>query len=304
MTKSRSPQRWANDLTLLLNATHTADRFPVNVELVAREFSHQRFPDDPLTMIKGAALPGFDGALLRAPAGKQGWGIVYNNDIASVGRINFTLGHEFGHYLLHRLSHPEGIKCSQDDVVHWESEYGQIEHEANVFAATLLMPFDDFRRQIDAQTKPDLSDISHCADRYQVSLIAATLRWLQYTQRRAVLVVSRDDFILWARSSEPAFKSGRYFRTANRPPLPIPQTSLAAQRSLIEGSKAMVELPAGTWFPEPCEEMTVFSDQYDFTISLLHLDNAASQFYFETKEDEQDLFDRMKGRTPGSSWLG
>src|SRR3546814_7564717 len=63
------------------------------------------------------------------------------------------------------------------------------------------MPLDDFRRQIDAKVRVDLDIISHCADRYRVSLIAAVLRWLSYTQKRAVLVVSRDGFILWARSS-------------------------------------------------------------------------------------------------------
>ena len=60
-------------------------------------------------------------------------------------------------------------------------EYGQVEHQANVFAANLLMPLDDYRRQIDARTKVDLNMLSHVANRYDVSLIAAILRWLQYT---------------------------------------------------------------------------------------------------------------------------
>jgi Zn-dependent peptidase ImmA (M78 family) len=66
-----------------------------------------------------------------------------------------------------------------------DSEYGQVEHQANVFAANLLMPLDDYRRQIEAQAKVDLDMIGHCADRYRVSLIAAVLRWLGYTERRA-----------------------------------------------------------------------------------------------------------------------
>src|SRR5581483_377096 len=82
--------------------------------------------------------------------------------------------------------------CGEQDVVRWDSEYGQVEHQANVFAANFLMPLDDFRRQIAPNAKVDLDMISHCADRYRVSLIAATLRWLSYTQKRAVLVVSRD----------------------------------------------------------------------------------------------------------------
>ena len=61
------------------------------------------------------------------------------------------------------------------------------------------MPFDDFRRQVPADSNVDLDVISGCADRYRVSLIAAVLRWLQYTTRRAALVVSRDGYILWSR---------------------------------------------------------------------------------------------------------
>lgn len=30
----------------------------------------------------------------------------------------------------------------------------------------------------------------------------------------------------------------------------------------------------GVWFDEPCEEVALLSDQYDFAISLLHLDSA------------------------------
>jgi Zn-dependent peptidase ImmA (M78 family) len=58
-----------------------------------------------------------------------------------------------------------------------DSEYGQVEHQANVFAANLLMPLDDYRRQIEAQAKVDLDMIGHCADRYRVSLIAAVAGW-------------------------------------------------------------------------------------------------------------------------------
>src|SRR4051794_34695953 len=94
-----SPIRWAIDLSLLLNAVLGSNRFPVDIPAVAKEYSLKRYPDDPISLVKGAELPGFDGALHRAPTGKKGWGIVYNNAIASKGRINFTLAHEFGHYL-------------------------------------------------------------------------------------------------------------------------------------------------------------------------------------------------------------
>ncbi|MDR4483187.1 MAG: ImmA/IrrE family metallo-endopeptidase [Nitrospirales bacterium] len=303
MTKELSPQRWANDLTTILNTVYKADRFPVNVQKLAADYSHHRFPDDPVTLIQGDSLPGFDGALFRAPVGKKGWGIIYNRDITSEGRINFTLAHEFGHYLMHRERYPDGIQCSTQDLVSWESEYGQIEYQANVFSAYLLMPFDDFRKQIDPKTKPSLDDLGGCAERYKVSLVAAILRWLDYTERRSVLVMSRDGFILWARSSTPALKTGAFFRTANRPPVPVPDSALAAKLSSLGSSTGSEKYDQGIWFPEPCEEMALVSDQYDFTISLLHLDERVSPFEFGDGLEE-DVVTRMENRVLGASWLG
>src|SRR6516225_1289161 len=253
------PERWAIEITKVLNLVLGPEHFPIDVIRVARDYTAQRFPGDPITMAQGANLPGFDGALFPAPAGKTGWGIVYNNALASPGRINFTLAHEFGHYLLHRADYPNGIRCGEQDVVRWDSAYGQIEYQANRFAATLLMPVDDFRRQIADDAKVDLDLISHCADRYRVSLIAAILRWLTYTTRRAVLVVSRDDFILWSRSSDAALKTGAFFRTSG-PPVEIPVASLAATRDqLIDGRVGVLHRP-GVWFPKEVREMTIFSE--------------------------------------------
>jgi len=297
MSVELSPKRWANDLTTLLNAVYQEDRFPVKVKQFALDYSRQRFPKDPVTDILGDSLPGFEGALFPAAEGKKGWGIIYNSAISSPGRVNFTLAHEFGHYLLHRLKYPEGITCGEQEMAAWDSEYRQIESQANDFAATLLMPLDDFRRQIGASTKPDIDALSGCADRYDVSLVASILRWLQYTERRSILVVSRDGFILWARSSAAALRTGAYFKTVNVPPVPIPVQSLAAQRHLLGGNKGIASLDAGTWLREPCEEMVLFSDQYDFTISLLHFREAPSRFELD-EEAEDDTFDRFRSRTP------
>lgn len=297
VTEPFSPQRWANTLTTVLNAAYQGwDRFPVNVPSLAQDFSRQRFPESPIVRVEGACLPRFDGALLRMPEGKKGWGIIYNDAITSRGRINFTLAHEFGHYLLHREAHPHGLECGAQDMVRWDSEYAQIEQQANDFAATLLMPLDDFRRQIDPKSKPTLDDIGACAERYQVSLIAATLRWLQYTERRSVLVVSTDGFILWARSSQPAWKTGAYFKTSGRPPIPIPSSSLPSRADLLTSNKGAVAHDAGVWFREPCEEVTLLSDQYEFAISLLHLGEAIANWDFKD-ETEGAVFDRIQRGT-------
>jgi hypothetical protein len=287
------PQRWANDLTLLLNTVLGENRFPVDVPEVAREFSLKRFPDDPITFVRGDVLPGFDGALTRAPTGKKGWGIFYNTAIGSAGRINFTLAHEFGHYLMHRHAHPNGIRCGDQDMVRWDSEYGQLEHQANVFSATLLMPLDDFRRQVPERQKVDLDVMSGCANRYRVSLIAALLRWLEYTDSRSVLVVSRDGFILWSKPSKPALRTRAFFRTSAGP-IEVPAASLAARQDRLVDGRVGIDLPAGIWFNEEVREMTVFADQYDFTVTLLMLSDHYEPRWQEEPVDE-DTYDRFVG---------
>lgn len=295
MTSSPSPIRWAIDLSILLNAAMGADRFPVNISELALEYSKSRYPNDPIRRVAGDNLPGFDGALMKATSGKSGWGIFYNSGFTSKGRINFTLAHELGHYLMHREAYPKGFYCSSQDVVRWDSEYGQIEHQANVFAANILMPLDDYRRQIAQDERVDLDMISACAERYRVSLIAAALRWLEYTTKRAVLVCSRDGYILWAKSSKAALKTGAFYRTS-KGPIEIPADSHAAtQDGLIDG-KAGIQHGAGIWFSEPVREMTVFAEQYDFVISLLMLEDRAGYQYRE--ENVVDTYDAFMGKRP------
>jgi hypothetical protein len=282
MTSAFSPERWAFEITHVLNAVLGAEHFPIDVPAVAKEYTAHKFPDDPVVRVLGDDLPGFDGALFKAPAGKKGWGIIYNNRMRSKGRINFTLGHELGHYLLHRLLYPDGIRCGEQDVVQWDSEFGQIEQQANVFAANLLMPLDDYRRQIAPTKRVSLDLIAHCADPYRVSLIAATLRWLSFTQKRAVLVVSRDGFILWARSSRRALKTGAFFRTSAGP-IEIPPASLAARPNLVLAGTDTLDHPQGISFSEPVTEMAVLAEQYDFVISLLLLPDDPPPFAFSMR---------------------
>ena len=291
MSEGFSPTRWAIEISKLLNAVMGPDHFPIKVADLAKEYSAQRFPKDPVAVVRGDSLPGFDGALYPAPAGKKGWGIFYNSAMRSNGRINFTLAHEFGHYLVHRLTYPAGMQCGEQDVVRWDSAYGQIEHQANVFAANLLMPLDDYRRLIPANTKIDMEMIAGAVARYDVSLTAAILRWLDYTERRAVLVVSRDGFVDWARSSTAAVKTGAFFRTAQNT-IPVPAKSLAANHS-ASGENMVAEFEAGVWFNEPVKEFSVASEQYGFVVSLLLLE-AAPRFSIREGEDLEDTYQRFQ----------
>ena len=277
MTKKMTPHTWAFNITGILNTiclNSDIDRFPVDVAAIAKEYSKQIDPDDPITLVKGEVLDNFDGGLYKAPPHKKGWGIIYNNTIESQGRINFTLAHEFGHYLLHRKNIPEKIECGSNKLIRWDSTYGQIEHQANVFASNLLMPLDDYRQQIDPARKVNFDIIGFCTERYEVSLIAATLRWIEFTECRAAIVVSRDGFILWGRASDSAYKSGIFFKTVSQT-IPLPDGSLASHIDLngMVNQRQTMELTEKVWFKEPCEETVIFSENYDFVISLLQFES-------------------------------
>ena len=287
----RKPIRWANDLNTLLAAVAAATaqpRFPVRVADLALEISRSRFPDSPVIAVEGGSLGDFEGALYPMPD-RKGWAILYNKDV-SPGRKHFTIAHEFGHYLMHRPIFPEGIQCSEESVTFRDGP--ELEAEADEFAAYLLMPFDDFRSQLPADAVPSLDDLSAAAERYGVSLIACILRWLEYTSRRSMLVVARDGFVLWAKPSKPAYKSGLFIRTRKASPYEIPANSLVGRRNLADIGREGVDHPAGVWFDEPCTEITLHSDKYDQSLALLHFQKSAPRFSIY-EEPEQDTFDRF-----------
>lgn len=273
-----SPSTAAYRLTHVLNtvcAAHALDRFPVDVVNLAKECARIFHWGDPITDVRAAAITRFEGALYPS-ADRRRWLLLYNDALRSAGRIRFTQAHELGHYLLHRLDR-DRFECSDADMIDLAQDEVDIESQADSFASTLLMPLDDFRKRLPSVAT--FESLAACAECYGVSLMAATLRWLSYTNQNAVLVVHRDGFILWANSSKPAMRSGAFFRTRNYV-LPIPLTSLAANQLIARELKG-VEADAQPWFPHAeagtsLREMKICADSYDFVMTLLVLPRRAS----------------------------
>lgn len=302
-----TPQAWAIHLSRLVKIFHDAhglDPFPIKVAPLAMEYSRQVFPDAPITMVDGKEFsPSFDGMLMPSPHVPGEWGIVYNKAIRSPGRINFTLAHELGHYLLHRHISPSGIQCGSREMLDWRSELGAIEAQANTFASYLLMPLDDFRQQIAGETI-SLDLMRHLSDRYEVSITAAILKWLDMTSQRAMLVVSRSGFIDWARSSDALMKSGVFYR-ARQQITPVPELSLAGGKGLAIGTYAETKHPRGVWpGDEDVHEMTIFSPVNEMTITLLLYPNDAPNKRRANELDEpeeQDTYDRFASDSRGAA---
>lgn len=293
----KAPIAEANRLSMLLNIGFGSERFPVNVEQLAKDYARQFGHDDAITNVIGRNLPGFEGALYAIEnSGKIEWALLYNSSVEVPGRVRFTKAHELGHYILHRKGR-NLFECSEEDMLRWESEEKRIEAEADVFASYLLMPIDDFKKQIGTDVV-DLEILDGCAKRYGVSVTAAVLKWLEFTAQRAMLVMSRDGYILWARSSQPAWKSGVFFRTRNNA-VPIPAGSLAASDEHIAPERQGVDVAARTWFPqEPSDmhlrEMKIVSDRYEQTMSLLILPQAESRWARDSEEESTSLDEHIR----------
>ncbi len=288
-TLLKSPKATAREISTVLNTVFGMERFPVNVEEVAKEISRQRFPDSPIAKITAGDLPGFDGALAPNSA-RSKWQIIYNNAIASTGRIRFTLAHEFGHYLLHRHLRNE-FTCSQTGMNDWEAEDADIEKAADVFASTLLMPYDDFGRQVLEQPL-SFELIRHCKERYGVSMTAAALKWVEFAPARAIVLAVRDDHVLWARANDAAYQSGVFLATRkNTIPVPVRSILHTHNRSAQQETQA---LPAHLWFPQEPEgmqltEMSFIVERYDYTLAFLLLPKVWPRISHAGSDDNEEI---------------
>jgi len=169
----------------------------------------------------------------------------------------------------------------------WDSKERALESDADTFASFLLMPLDDFRKQV-AGTPISFDVLSHCANRYGVSLTAAALKWIEIAPLRAILVASRDDHLLWARSNTGALRSGRYFATRKRT-IPVPPgSSLHSRKRTLSD---VYSVSARLWFSAepadmPMTEMRFNIEQYDYTLGLLLMPESEWQQPREATEDE------------------
>lgn len=137
---------------------------------------------------------------LRVVKGKRRKVIIYNENIREEGRRNFCVAHELGHHSCH-LNQLEFL-CTSEDLDDIAPHPQNVEQEANQFAATLLMPADDFRKQVDIWS-PTLEQLGQLAkDRYSTSLTATCTRLMELAPRRCfgMAVLCGRTVLRWRRT--------------------------------------------------------------------------------------------------------
>ena len=267
MKEGLSPSGEAIKLAKLWRAVHGLT-FPINAGALAQEWSRNVAPEAPIGELQARELKGFEGGLFWLKERKV-WALLYHPHPDLPGRSNFTVAHEFGHYVLHRKLQ-EAFQCSQSATLGITG--ARIEREADQFASYLLMPIDDYTQQVRGR-RITLDLLGECADRYGVSLTAAILKWLEFTDQPAVAVMGREGMLHWWKASGSAKK---YTFGTLQEGMELPSGSLAvcADQALSTADyRSGVEHPEGVWpIRLPVREMVVLSDRYDMSISLLVLD--------------------------------
>lgn len=296
MSNPPTPAAWGIQLSQLW--LECGQGLPISVREIALEVTKTRFPDDPVGIIKGHGVAGIDGMLSKRKS-KGDWCISYDEAVTVPGRINFTLGHEFGHYLLHRKTREEGFQCCQAEMLDYESaESRKFESEANKFASYLLMPATDFRDQVEGQIVT-LDLLGHCADRYGTSFTATALKWVELTDQAALLAVARDGFICWSYPSRRARLLRAYLPSGT----PVPQSSLDRLNSAVDINRRNQgsRVHPGVWHPAlEAEEFVIISDHFDMAIFLVQFPCAG--MVEQAEEKDRDAFTFLENRAQGLNW--
>jgi Zn-dependent peptidase ImmA (M78 family) len=100
-------------------------------------------------------------------ATEDGWYVTINS-LHHPRRQRFTLAHELGHFLLHSGERKDFL----DRMLFRANEQSRMETEANRFAASLLMPEEEFKRFVNQHS----SKVEDIAEHFQVSALAVRVR--------------------------------------------------------------------------------------------------------------------------------
>mgnify|MGYP001290658922 CR=1 FL=1 len=205
----------------------------------------------------------FEGIMARIESSRE-WRIGINTNIVYAPRRNFTLAHEIGHFIGHRLERNR-FECTFDNLNNFEIE--DFEKEANDFASNLLMPADVLRK-FDNEREFGHAAISELSSMFGVSRSAAAYRWIQITNRQIGFAISRDGCFNQGRASEKLFARGVFFKQGNETPAGSLITRLTEEGQELNG---IIDNPV--WHEVmPCRESSYATTQGGYVYTYLDFD--------------------------------
>jgi hypothetical protein len=143
--------------------------------------------------VRYGGLSGAQGRL----ASRGGRGFVRIADgIHQFQRRRYIISHELGHHLMHA---PEGrlSLCTDGDFLRYDAAAGNVEEEANWFAAELLMPKPLFEPKCDVK-QPSLEVVKGLAEMFTTTLTATAIRFVDLAPEACAVVWCENGTIKWA----------------------------------------------------------------------------------------------------------
>jgi IrrE N-terminal-like domain len=164
-------------------------------EKVALEMGFTALPIDPKLiaakldiLCEPKQLDGFSGCLLRMG---ENFGILFSSDFNTEGVINFTIGHELGHFFLE--GHPQKLFPNGDGMHRSGLEFSSIdslEIQADHFAAGLLMPEKLFRAEMEKANDGGFDAIQRLSSACKTSLTATAIRYSELVDYPLAVIVN------------------------------------------------------------------------------------------------------------------
>ena len=146
--------------------------------------------------IREEALSGFEAALIARP--ERDIGAILINLSSDLPRQRFSIGHELGHFPLagHVLNQPDGFRCcSSGDMVEQDANVARYEAEANRLAIELLAPPAMVGPALAGV--PDLETVRRLGKRLEISVAAATRRYVERHDERLAMLVCREGVVAY-----------------------------------------------------------------------------------------------------------
>ncbi len=124
---------------------------------------------------------------------KEGGLITIDRKIREEGRKNFTIAHEVGHYCIEK---EREYFCKHEDF-HIFGRTTDIEREANIFAAELLMPEDWIKKYIKWEDEALLT-IESAARMFNTSNTSIAIRYAEHGRFPIAVIYSKDMRVKWS----------------------------------------------------------------------------------------------------------
>jgi len=131
--------------------------------------------------------------------GNNNKAIITISSKSSLERKRFSLGHEIGHWQLHRGM---DFACLHEDIGNPSGKVKHKERDADRFAANLLMPWFLFKPIAQSFAHADFKATSQLSRRFKTSFVATAIRFVESNVIPAMIVCHDKEKRQWFRSSK------------------------------------------------------------------------------------------------------